>query len=89
MSRPTSATAKPAPHPKVADTDWSGQAGMDRVIGDGNRNWSDLPARKWLAIGDVAALTLFAYVGRASHGDGSIGLDVVATALPFVAGETP
>ena len=69
----------------VIDTKWSGQAGLDVTVA-GQRNWFDIPNRPVLAAGDMLALTIFAYIGRASHGSGSIDLGVLATAAPFAAG---
>ncbi|CAM9985335.1 unnamed protein product [Scytosiphon promiscuus] len=72
---------------EVTDTAWRGQAGLDVTDGDdGSRDWSDLSTRRGLAVGDVVALTMFAYVGRASHGMGSFDLGVLLTALPFIIG---
>ena len=70
---------------QIRDTDWSGQAGMDSVV-EGSSNYSDLLRRRGLALGDVVALTLFAYVGKRSHGSADFDLDVFITALPFYAG---
>jgi Protein of unknown function (DUF3054) len=39
-----------------------------------------------LAIGDALALLLFAWIGRASHGNADLSGRVFATALPFLAG---
>lgn len=76
------------PAGKVVDTAWRGQAGLDVSEAGGEaRNWGDLATRRGLAAGDLAALTLFAYVGRASHGMGSFDLGVLVTALPFYLGE--
>lgn len=73
---------------QVVDTAWRGQAGLDVSGSDGEaRNWSALANRKVLAAGDLAALTLFSYVGRASHGMADFDLGVLLTALPFMIGE--
>lgn len=73
---------------QVTDTAWRGQAGLDVTdAANGSRDWSDLSARKGLAVGDAVALTMFAYVGRASHGMASFDLGVLLTALPFLIGE--
>lgn len=72
---------------KILDTAWRGQAGLDVSSADvGTRSWGDLLNRKGLVAGDLAALTLFAYVGRASHGMSAFDLGVVVTALPFLVG---
>ncbi|CAN0163225.1 unnamed protein product, partial [Hapterophycus canaliculatus] len=72
---------------EVTDTAWRGQAGLDVIDGDGgSRDWSDLSTRRGLAAGDVMALTMFSYVGRASHGMASFDLGVLLTALPFLIG---
>jgi hypothetical protein len=42
-----------------------------------------------LAAGDVAALLLFAAVGRTNHGEGALPLEVLGTAAPFVLGALP
>eukprot|EP00752_Nemacystus_decipiens_P006184 g5580.t2 len=69
----------------VTDTAWRGQAGLDITdANDGSRDWGDLSTRKGLAVGDLVALTMFAYVGRASHGMSSFDLGVLGTALPFL-----
>lgn len=70
----------------MIDTAWRGQAGLDVVSGEGSRNWADITNRKVLVAGDVFALTMFAYVGRASHGMGELDLAVLATAAPFIIG---
>lgn len=41
-----------------------------------------------LGAGDVLAILLFAGVGRASHHEPLLSLGLVATAAPFIAGET-
>lgn len=72
----------------MTDTAWRGQAGLDITDAeDGSRDWGDLTTRKGLAVGDLVALTMFAYVGRASHGMASFDLGVLGTALPFLVGE--
>ncbi|CAB1101459.1 unnamed protein product [Ectocarpus sp. CCAP 1310/34] len=72
---------------EVMDTAWRGQAGLDVInAADGSRDWSDLSARRGLAVGDAVALTMFAYVGRASHGMAAFDLGVLLTALPFLIG---
>ncbi len=72
----------------MTETAWRGQAGLEVTdANDGSRSWGDLSTRRGLATGDLVALTLFAYVGRASHGMASIDLGVLATALPFLVGE--
>jgi hypothetical protein len=40
-----------------------------------------------LVAGDTAALLLFAAVGRANHAGDGMGMETVATALPFLVGE--
>ncbi len=64
---------------------WSGQAGLEKNR-KSTSDWADVPDRIDLAIGDTLAFVLFAYVGRANHGDASFGLDTILTALPFIAG---
>ena len=68
------------------DTAWRGQAGLD-VTSRGQKNWADLATRKWLAAGDIAVLTLFAWGGRASHGMGDLDFSVLVTAFPFYVGK--
>jgi Protein of unknown function (DUF3054) len=42
---------------------------------------------RWgLAVGDVIALTAFAWIGRGSHGSSALDFEVIKTALPFYAG---
>uniref|UniRef100_A0A0G4HX28 Uncharacterized protein n=1 Tax=Chromera velia CCMP2878 TaxID=1169474 RepID=A0A0G4HX28_9ALVE len=74
---------------EARETSWSGQAGMDEVENfDGA--WAALPKRKLLLAGDLLALYLFAFIGRASHGEdvsgGLLNLEVWQTAAPFIAG---
>lgn len=71
----------------MTDTAWRGQAGLDVTDAeDGSRDWRDLSTRRGLAVGDLVALTAFAYIGRASHGMSSFDLGVLVTALPFFVG---
>ncbi|KAM3574080.1 hypothetical protein VYU27_003977 [Nannochloropsis oceanica] len=68
----------------VAETAWSGQAGLD-VLTQGNNNPTDLAARPFLALGDVAMLLLFASIGRSIHTGGiSLDFQVLQTAAPFI-----
>lgn len=72
---------------QVVDTAWRGQAGLDvSDVAEGDKSWGVLADRKGLVVGDIAALTLFAYVGRASHGMAAFDLGVLFTALPFFVG---
>lgn len=66
------------------DVNWSGQAGVDTPGSSGTSNYSDLGKRLDLALGDTAAFLLFAYIGKASHGDKSLSFGVVQTATPFI-----
>jgi Protein of unknown function (DUF3054) len=44
---------------------------------------------RWgLAVGDVIALTAFAWIGRGSHGSSALDFEVIKTALPFYAGSS-
>jgi len=70
---------------EVLKTKFSGQAGLD-VQQVGASGWSDLADRPFLAFMDGAALTLFAYIGRATHGNPEFDLATVGTALPFLVG---
>eukprot|EP00638_Chattonella_subsalsa_P004005 CAMPEP_0117756808 /NCGR_PEP_ID=MMETSP0947-20121206/14326_1 /TAXON_ID=44440 /ORGANISM="Chattonella subsalsa, Strain CCMP2191" /LENGTH=241 /DNA_ID=CAMNT_0005576521 /DNA_START=132 /DNA_END=857 /DNA_ORIENTATION=- len=70
---------------EVLDTKWSGQAGLD-ISANGNKDWSDLAERPFLAFMDAAALTVFAWIGRASHGSTEFDWVVIKTALPFIVG---
>jgi len=68
----------------VAETAWSGQAGLD-VRRVGENNWKDVGARPLLALGDVLMFLLFASVGRSIHTGGlSLDVQVVQTAAPFI-----
>lgn len=68
----------------MAETAWSGQAGLD-IQTQGNSNPTDLAARPFLALGDVAMLLLFASIGRSIHTGGvSLDLQVLQTAAPFI-----
>lgn len=67
------------------DVNWSGQAGVDTPESAGTSGYSDLGRRLDLVFGDTLALLLFAYVGKASHGDKSLSFGVVQTAAPFIA----
>ena len=68
----------------MAETAWSGQAGLD-IQKQGNSNPTDLAARPFLALGDVAMLLLFASIGRSIHTGGvSLDLQVLQTAAPFI-----
>lgn len=72
---------------EVVDTAWRGQAGLDVSDStDGDKSWGVLADRKGLVVGDLVALTLFAYIGRASHGMAAFDLGVLVTALPFFVG---
>lgn len=68
----------------IAETAWSGQAGLD-VEKAGNNNWSDLTSRPLLALGDVGFLLLFATIGRSIHSGGfHFDLQALGTAAPFL-----
>lgn len=69
---------------EAKDVNWSGQAKMDVGTDDGVSNPSDVLKRLDLALGDALALLLFAHIGRASHGQQSLGLGVLQTAFPFL-----
>jgi len=69
----------------VQDTKWSGQAGM-QVSKVGQKTWADIVDRPVLAFVDAAALVVFAWIGRANHGDATFDLDVLKTAFPFLSG---
>jgi hypothetical protein len=56
---------------EVIDTDWSGQSEMD-VVTSSSRSWSDVVQRPGLALGDAAALFIFAAIGRNNHGEGHV-----------------
>lgn len=66
------------------DVNWSGQAGMDSPESAGTSTYADLGRRLDLVCGDLLALLVFAYIGRASHGDKSVSIGVLKTAAPFV-----
>lgn len=66
------------------DVNWSGQAGMDMPESAGDSTYADLGRRLDLVIGDLFSLLLFAYIGRAVHGDKSIGPGLLKTAGPFI-----
>lgn len=67
------------------EVNWSGQAGIDTAESAGTSNYSDLGRRIDLAAGDAFFILLFAYIGRANHGDSAIDLALFATAAPFLA----
>eukprot|EP00177_Eucheuma_denticulatum_P000109 GFKZ01000190.1.p1 GENE.GFKZ01000190.1~~GFKZ01000190.1.p1 ORF type:complete len:507 (-),score=64.45 GFKZ01000190.1:1051-2571(-) len=66
------------------DVNWSGQATADSSDSAGTSTYADLARRLDLVLGDSFALLMFAYVGRAHHGDSSFDLDVLKTAAPFL-----
>lgn len=66
------------------DVNWSGQAGADGPDAAGSSSYADLARRVDLVIGDVLSFLMFAYIGRATHGDKSLDFDVLKTAAPFI-----
>lgn len=70
---------------KTGDVNWSGQAGIDDPSSIGTSNYSDLSRRFDLAFGDALMILSFAYIGRASHGDPKIDIELLRTAVPFLA----
>lgn len=64
---------------------WSGQAGIGRNL-EGVSSYPDIRGRLDLAFGDTVAFLLFAYIGRATHGNPTLDLGVLETAAPFLAG---
>lgn len=64
---------------------WSGQAGLDTSNSDGTSSYADLSRRLDVAFGDAIAILLFAYIGRSTHGDNAIDLELFKTAAPFLA----
>lgn len=66
------------------DVNWSGQAGVDKPGSAGDSTYADLARRFDLVAGDILSLLLFAYIGRASHGDKSISPELFKTAAPFL-----
>lgn len=71
---------------EVRDTPWSGQAGLD-IVEYGTSTWQDVAKRPILALGDVAALALFAIVGKMFHatsGAPILDVDLAVTAAPFI-----
>jgi len=60
---------------------WAGVANVDR--GETGVRWKDAAI---LAGGDVAALMIFATIGRVSHGEALSVMDSFGTALPFIIG---
>lgn len=70
---------------EAEDVNWSGQAAMESGSASGSRNWSDVVRRTDLAFGDLMAFVLFAYIGRASHGNATVDAVVLKTAAPFIA----
>lgn len=66
------------------DVNWSGQATADSPEDIGTSTYADLGRRFDLVIGDVLALVVFAYIGRASHGSKALDFEILKTAAPFV-----
>ncbi|KAG2495095.1 hypothetical protein HYH03_006706 [Edaphochlamys debaryana] len=67
---------------KMSDDAWGGVARVDR----GDADTLGFGGVATLVAGDLAALLLFAAVGRMNHGEGLALGEVVATALPFLVG---
>jgi hypothetical protein len=67
----------------IRETQWSGQVGVEQEIRSAS-NWADLTSRWGLAVTDVSALLLFAFIGRASHVSTSLDFGMLKTAAPFV-----
>jgi adenylate kinase len=70
----------------TGDVNWSGQAGLDTTESGGVSSYPDILRRLDVALGDTFGLLLFAWIGRSSHGNASLGGGVFTTALPFLAG---
>jgi adenylate kinase len=69
----------------TSDVNWSGQAGADSAESDGTASYADLGRRLDVVLGDATAILLFAWIGRASHGNAGLDGSVFQTALPFLA----
>lgn len=67
-----------------SDINWSGQAGAERPDRYGNSTYADITRRPDVALGDAAAILLFVYIGRYTHGHKSIDLEMFKTAAPFL-----
>lgn len=71
---------------ETSDVNWSGQAKADAAGADGVSSFSDIFRRLDVAVGDAAALLLFAYIGHTTHGsDGQDVVGILRTAAPFLA----
>ena len=67
---------------RLGDEAWGGVAKVDRTT----LGAVSIKDRIILATGDVAALTIFATIGRASHHESLSLLDSLGTAAPFIIG---
>jgi len=70
----------------VEDTNWSGQAGLERTVAGGNSNYGDIVNRPVLATGDLLMFVVFVAIGRKFHGESEALPEVMTTAAPFMLG---
>lgn len=68
---------------EAADTNFSGQSTVEKITASKN-NWEDLLSNPILAAGDLAALIVFAGVGKSNHGEDVNLVSTLVTAAPFL-----